>query len=69
MLQLLLQLLTFFCRFITTLISLINFMTMDFDYLNYVTSTELKKVIDNDESVWDPSTDPDFELRTFLGAP
>ena len=24
---------------------------------------------EDDESDWDPSTDPDFELRTFLGAP
>ena len=33
-------------RCVTTLISTINFMTMDFDYLNYVTSTKLKKVYD-----------------------
>ena len=33
-------------RFVTTLISTINLMTMDFDYLNYVTSTKLKKVND-----------------------
>ena len=36
-------------RFVTTLISTINFMTMDFDYLNYVTSTKLKNV--NDKSL------------------
>ena len=36
-------------RFVTTLISTINCMTMDFDYLNYVTSTKLKKV--NDKNV------------------
>ena len=39
----------FLFRFVTTLISTINFMTMDFDYLNYVTSTKLKKV--NDKNV------------------
>ena len=31
-------------RFVTTLISKINFMTIDFDYLIYLTSTKLKKV-------------------------
>ena len=36
-------------RFDTTLFSTINFMTMAFDYLNYVTSTKLKKV--NDKNV------------------
>ena len=34
-----LLLLTFWFRFVTTLISTINFMTMNFDYLNYVTPT------------------------------
>ena len=30
---------TFWFRFVTTLISTINLLTIDFEYLNYVTST------------------------------
>ena len=40
---------TFRFRFVTNLISTIDFMKMDFDYLNYLTSTKLKKV--NDKNV------------------
>ena len=36
-------------RFDTTLFSTINFMTMAFDYLNYVTSTKLETVNDKNE--------------------
>ena len=28
-----------------------------------------QKVSEDEESDWDPSTDPDYELRTFLSAP
>ena len=47
----LLQLLTFRFRFrfVTTFISTIDFMKMDSDYLNYLTSTKLNKV--NDKNI------------------
>ena len=50
-------------RFVTTLISTINFMTMDFDYLKYVTSPKLQKV--NDKNV-KPVSSVATKLRRFL---